>query len=143
MMKDAAKSPNLNRGVTREEAFGCVGNRIGQLTLQQRQDYNIWIIGQRCIDRAEAESIGYPQAEIDAYFGPAITPHLKAEIILPNKPMVRDRVVTDITITPLSKTVARTMGFTGDICLTCGSSLMIRNGACLICQECGQTTGCA
>ena len=36
---------------------------------------------------------------------------------------------------------ARAMGFTGDICATCGSSQMVRNGTCLKCNECGETTG--
>ena len=38
---------------------------------------------------------------------------------------------------------ARAMGFTGDICATCGSSQMVRNGTCLKCNECGETTGCS
>ena len=38
---------------------------------------------------------------------------------------------------------ARAMGFTGDICTTCGSSQMVRNGTCLKCNECGETTGCS
>ena len=38
---------------------------------------------------------------------------------------------------------ARAMGFTGDICTNCGSSQMVRNGTCLKCNECGETTGCS
>ena len=38
---------------------------------------------------------------------------------------------------------ARALGFTGDICATCGSSQMVRNGTCLKCNECGETTGCS
>ncbi|MED5159206.1 MAG: vitamin B12-dependent ribonucleotide reductase, partial [Candidatus Thermoplasmatota archaeon] len=34
-------------------------------------------------------------------------------------------------------------GFTGDICVECGSSQMARNGTCLRCNACGATTGCS
>lgn len=34
-------------------------------------------------------------------------------------------------------------GFTGDICPQCGGSSMARNGSCLLCQDCGSTTGCS
>jgi hypothetical protein len=36
----------------------------------------------------------------------------------------------------------RDMGYTGDVCLNCQSSRMVRDGSCLKCQDCGQTTGC-
>mgnify|MGYP001257441557 FL=1 len=39
--------------------------------------------------------------------------------------------------------VARERGFTGDICMRCGGSQMVRNGTCLKCNECGETTGCS
>ena len=38
---------------------------------------------------------------------------------------------------------ARALGFTGDICTNCGGSQMVRNGTCLKCNECGETTGCS
>lgn len=34
-------------------------------------------------------------------------------------------------------------GFTGDVCSVCGSMKMKRNGSCLLCVECGTTTGCS
>ena len=39
--------------------------------------------------------------------------------------------------------VARERGFTGDICQNCGQSQMTRNGTCLKCNACGETTGCS
>ena len=42
-----------------------------------------------------------------------------------------------------SQQSARELGFTGDICETCGGSQMVRNGTCLKCNECGSTTGCS
>ncbi len=44
---------------------------------------------------------------------------------------------------PESKTIARAQGFTGDTCGNCGSMKMKRNGSCLLCIECGTTTGCS
>lgn len=40
-------------------------------------------------------------------------------------------------------TQARQMGFTGDMCIECGSMQMTRNGSCLKCMSCGATTGCS
>jgi ribonucleoside-diphosphate reductase alpha chain len=33
-------------------------------------------------------------------------------------------------------------GYSGDVCTSCHSIKMIRNGTCLMCEECGSTTGC-
>ncbi len=38
---------------------------------------------------------------------------------------------------------ARAQGFTGDTCSSCGSMKMKRNGSCMVCIECGTTTGCS
>ncbi len=34
-------------------------------------------------------------------------------------------------------------GYTGDICSSCGSMTMVRNGTCLKCMTCGTTSGCS
>lgn len=39
--------------------------------------------------------------------------------------------------------VAKAQGFTGDTCSNCGSMKMKRNGSCMLCIECGTTTGCS
>jgi ribonucleoside-diphosphate reductase alpha chain len=39
--------------------------------------------------------------------------------------------------------IARAQGFTGDACSSCGSMKMKRNGSCMVCIECGTTTGCS
>lgn len=33
-------------------------------------------------------------------------------------------------------------GYTGDVCDRCGSSRMRRSGTCLVCDCCGDTSGC-
>lgn len=37
----------------------------------------------------------------------------------------------------------RSMGFTGDTCSSCQGVKMMRNGACLVCTECGSSNGCS
>jgi len=39
--------------------------------------------------------------------------------------------------------LARQRGYTGDICPNCQSMTMVRNGTCLKCETCGETTGCS
>lgn len=38
---------------------------------------------------------------------------------------------------------AKMKGYTGDICSNCGSITMVRNGTCLKCMTCGETSGCS
>jgi ribonucleoside-diphosphate reductase alpha chain len=50
-----------------------------------------------------------------------------------------------VAATPVASTrsIAREQGFTGDCCTSCQSFEMKRNGSCLLCTACGQTTGCS
>jgi ribonucleoside-diphosphate reductase alpha chain len=43
----------------------------------------------------------------------------------------------------MDKAVARQSGYTGDQCLTCNSMRMRIAGHCMVCEECGTTTGCS
>lgn len=38
---------------------------------------------------------------------------------------------------------ARVEGYTGDACDQCGGCRMKRNGACLLCEDCGSSSGCS
>ncbi len=49
----------------------------------------------------------------------------------------------DMNPRPDSQKSARAQGFTGDACSSCGSMKMKRNGSCMVCIECGTTTGCS
>ncbi|ARQ95279.1 ribonucleotide reductase of class II [Bradyrhizobium phage BDU-MI-1] len=44
---------------------------------------------------------------------------------------------------PDQRTVAKLSGYTGDECGNCHSFTMVRNGTCLKCETCGETTGCS
>lgn len=45
--------------------------------------------------------------------------------------------------TTTTRQTAREEGYTGDACDQCGSFRMKRNGPCLLCAECGATSGCS
>jgi hypothetical protein len=38
---------------------------------------------------------------------------------------------------------AKDQGYTGEMCNTCGGVRLRRNGPCLLCEDCGSTTGCS
>ena len=40
-------------------------------------------------------------------------------------------------------TMARQQGYEGDPCDECGQLMMVRNGTCLKCMNCGATSGCS
>lgn len=40
-------------------------------------------------------------------------------------------------------TKAKSMGYTGDICSSCGSMNVKKSGSCAVCMDCGTTTGCS
>lgn len=43
---------------------------------------------------------------------------------------------------PVTSGTARAAGYTGDAC-SCGSFRTRRNGTCMVCDDCGTTTGCS
>jgi ribonucleoside-diphosphate reductase alpha chain len=55
--------------------------------------------------------------------------------------IVSARLRTDSTVSRAD--LARLKGYTGDACGECGSFTMVRNGSCLKCDSCGQTSGCS
>ena len=44
---------------------------------------------------------------------------------------------------PEEEDAIKAMGYTGAKCNDCGASMMRQNGACLLCDVCGATTGCS
>ncbi|MCF7872165.1 vitamin B12-dependent ribonucleotide reductase [Candidatus Woesearchaeota archaeon] len=38
---------------------------------------------------------------------------------------------------------AKSKGYTGEQCTSCGSMKLRRNGSCMVCEDCGSTTGCS
>lgn len=44
---------------------------------------------------------------------------------------------------PVNRAMATGMGYTGDQCSHCSSMRMKISGHCLVCEDCGTTTGCS
>lgn len=71
----------------------------------------------------------YREVRLDAHEGRAPRT-LHAEPALPNPTLTQGEI-------------AKASGYTGDVCGTCQSLKVRRNGSCLVCDECGTTTGCS
>ncbi|RJO59085.1 vitamin B12-dependent ribonucleotide reductase [Candidatus Parcubacteria bacterium] len=56
---------------------------------------------------------------------------------------ISEAVASNVTFGMHSKDEARQQGYTGDQCAACGSMKMKRNGTCILCLDCGETTGCS
>lgn len=56
---------------------------------------------------------------------------------------VFDDTQTRIETKQAPVSVARAQGYTGDTCTSCSGVRMRRNGSCLVCDDCGTTTGCS
>jgi ribonucleoside-diphosphate reductase alpha chain len=86
--------------------------------------------------RAGGEVKGYVVATQAAVPQAAMHPSATGEV-----GTVAPRLRTDGTVSKAD--LARLKGYTGDACGECGSFTMVRNGACLKCDSCGQTSGCS
>ena len=62
----------------------------------------------------------------------------------PNQPEpTRTTAVATTTNVDEQRRVARLKGYEGDPCTNCSSFTMVRNGVCLKCDTCGETSGCS
>jgi ribonucleoside-diphosphate reductase alpha chain len=50
---------------------------------------------------------------------------------------------SDVTSVRSRREFAKQAGFEGDPCAECGQMMMVRNGTCLKCMNCGATSGCS
>lgn len=64
-----------------------------------------------------------------------------AAVLTSELPAKADPVIT--VTSPPEPRLAAVQGFTGDICTHCQNMTMRRNGTCLMCATCGETTGCS
>ena len=49
----------------------------------------------------------------------------------------------DDTVVETDRRFGTGQGYTGNVCSTCGSARMRRNGTCELCEDCGSTSGCS
>jgi hypothetical protein len=163
------------------------GLQIGEMTLQEHQDYLVWMKMQRPLTRSEAILAGHRPKEIYAHFGPLdvkrdqVTPPAQARDTVVHLSMTKLDAYVDVpkviehtkyiapppqpNAAPTPTTVAsmegfrqlneqvpntldkfteaKARGYTGDACPDCGGFTMLHNGTCLVCDNCGRTTGCS
>jgi ribonucleoside-diphosphate reductase alpha chain len=50
---------------------------------------------------------------------------------------------SDMDATAAKVREARLKGYEGDPCGNCGAFTLVRNGVCLKCNSCGETSGCS
>jgi ribonucleoside-diphosphate reductase alpha chain len=82
---------------------------------------------------------------------PALREGLPASTVLAPERVaerVTSRVTSHVEVTEIDRSYevvaqARQQGFEGDPCDECGQMMMVRNGTCLKCMNCGSTSGCS
>lgn len=80
-----------------------------------------------------------------------VTGYSAAGLTIPSAPPLEIRQLSFSEINPpqalestfTSHELARHQGYTGDQCSNCNSMHMKISGHCLVCEDCGTTTGCS
>ena len=74
-----------------------------------------------------------------------IRPTANAVVAAPDRPSAAVQTAGRVMVTETAEKVrqARLKGYEGDPCGNCGAFTLVRNGVCLKCDSCGETTGCS
>ena len=94
------------------------------------------IYSERVIEEVRPHTDNPPADEDDLHIHPEQHPveqHITAKIVKTGDANGKYELIKE----------ARMKGYTGDICQSCGSLTMVRNGTCLKCTTCGETSGCS
>jgi len=109
-----------------------------------------WIFRELAIEYAGRDDLAHVAVEESDFDPYSISkPEMSDVGIIRNKGEKREIQYTLDSVSNLEnnkmkeRKMARERGYTGDICASCGSSQMRRNGTCLKCDACGETTGCS
>ena len=109
-----------------------------------------WIFRELAIEYAGRDDLAHVAVEESDFDPYSISkPEVSDVGIVRNKGEKREIQYTLDSVSDLEnkemkeRRMARERGYTGDICASCGSSQMRRNGTCLKCDACGETTGCS
>lgn len=82
------------------------------------------------------------RGELSAYRwvnGTEPPPNMEGQLAMSAAPVLERTIAVRQTLKPVSAN----LGYTGDLCVQCGDAKMVRNGTCLVCLNCGETTGCS
>jgi ribonucleoside-diphosphate reductase alpha chain len=129
------------------EPAGMVTGGSGRIKMTS--SFSDWIFGELGIEYAGRDDLAQVSTEDLDPFSISKPENTDFGVVRTVGEKVDIQLTLPATLAPLedvaerSQQAARELGFTGDICETCGGSQMVRNGTCLKCNECGSTTGCS
>lgn len=149
-----AVSKGLQRGVslqeyvdtftfTRFEPAGPVQGHDNIKMATSILDYVFRLLGYEYLGRDDLVQVK-PTGEKQQAL-PIAEASVKENTTVDELPTKTNEAVRLVSMSPAmdEKATARAQGFTGDACTSCGSMKMKRNGSCMVCIECGTTTGCS
>ncbi|RYF48368.1 MAG: hypothetical protein EOO38_10265, partial [Cytophagaceae bacterium] len=106
----------------------------------------------------DARALGSPTQQLAARQSQAAVPRFEEPTLFSSSPS-NGRATTIVSATPMATKAtaavmerdetgekirqARLKGYEGDPCTNCGAFTMVRNGVCLKCDSCGETSGCS
>jgi ribonucleoside-diphosphate reductase alpha chain len=102
-------------------------------------DYVFRLLGYEYLNREDLVQVKPDHANQKVQ---AQLPGIQAAPVAVSTPVATQQVTMSPS-EPDSRQMAKAQGFTGDTCTNCGSMKMKRNGSCMVCIECGTTTGCS
>ncbi len=123
---------------TRFEPAGSVQGHPNLKMATSILDYIFRLLGYEYLNREDLVQVKPDHANdpVQAHL-PTMAASAPVAVVTPTKPIEMSATEPDTRLT------AKAQGFTGDTCTACGSMKMKRNGSCMVCIECGTTTGCS
>lgn len=125
---------------TRFEPAGPVQGHENVKMATSILDYVFRVLGYEYLGRADLVHVKPEPAKDDGHTKPAVQAALPMEV---PKAGLREAIADNVGFGMHGRDDARQQGFTGDQCGACGSMKMKRNGTCILCLDCGETTGCS
>jgi ribonucleoside-diphosphate reductase alpha chain len=124
---------------TRFEPAGVVIGHEAIRNATSVLDYVFRVLGYEYLGRTDFVHVKSVDETIEKPFTSSGTP--------PTLPR-REDVPVEARPVPVSKDsntilMAKAQGYTGEMCTSCGSSRVKRNGTCTVCEDCGTTSGCS
>jgi ribonucleoside-diphosphate reductase alpha chain len=128
---------------TRFEPAGTVQGHANVKMSTSILDYVFRVLGFEYLGRNDLVHIK-PEAKVDEKDIHTPAPVQQATLpITVQTTAQKEATKSNVSFGMQDKDEARQQGFTGDQCVACGSMKMKRNGTCILCLDCGETTGCS
>ncbi|MBI5646157.1 MAG: vitamin B12-dependent ribonucleotide reductase [Ignavibacteriae bacterium] len=125
---------------TRFEPAGVVIGHEAIRNATSILDYVFRVLGYEYLGRTDFVHVKSVDEPVDKPFATSGTPPtLLRREELPAVETARISVNKDSN----AVLIARAQGYTGEMCTSCGSSRVKRNGTCTVCEDCGTTSGCS